>query len=318
MLNVDGVLIIDKAAGPTSHDVVARVRRITGERRAGHTGTLDPFATGALVILLGRATRLAQFLQHAEKEYEGVIRLGFATDTGDITGTRINDESDFTHDPGTHLVSIGSKEIETAMASLRGEILQTPPMYSAKKVGGRKLYELARAGTEIERQPATINIERFELLSLVRPAETDALLDLSVRVTCSAGTYIRVLAEDLGKKLSIGAHLAELRRTRAGRCAITEATTLEQLEELMQEGSLEKVLRTPDEALSHLPCVDMNGDESRRVAHGIDLEVNGAPADDWPTDQVVRMRENGKLVAVGTFNQSRQAIHPKIVLSKRE
>ena len=307
---MDGVLIIDKAAGPTSHDVVARVRRITGERRAGHTGTLDPFATGALVILLGRATRLAQFLQDAEKEYEAIVRLGYETDTGDRTGSRIDRNAPVKED------APDKDDIEEAIDSLRGDIAQTPPMYSAKKVGGRKLYELARAGTEIQRHPVTINVEQFELLSMVRTAETDGLLDLSVRVTCSAGTYIRVLAEDLGKKLGVGAHLAELRRTRAGRFAITEAITLEQLEELVQENALEKVLRTPDEALSHLPCVDMNRDESRRVAHGIDLEVDGAPKDNWATDQAVRMRENGKLVAVGIFNQPRKAIHPKIVLGE--
>src|SRR6266496_588761 len=140
---MDGVLIIDKPAGMTSHDVVARVRSILGERRVGHTGTLDPFATGVLVMLSGRATRLAQYLSGAEKEYEAVIRLGYATDTGDVTGTRIDTAvTDFTTETHRH-TEIHSGDVEAALASLRGEIDQTPPMYSAKKVGGRKLYELA-------------------------------------------------------------------------------------------------------------------------------------------------------------------------------
>jgi tRNA pseudouridine55 synthase len=309
MLGVDGVLIIDKPAGPTSHDVVARVRRIVGERRVGHTGTLDPFATGVLVILVGRTTRLAQFLSYADKEYEAVVRLGYETDTGDRTGNRIADGL-----PPTDTTP-GKEEIQQAIDSLRGEIAQTPPMFSAKKIGGRKLYELARTGTEVERQPVTVNIAALELLSIKEHMlENEGVLDLSVRVTCSAGTYIRVLAEDLGKRLGRGAHLAALRRTRAGRFPIDAAVTLEQLEELTQAGSLEKVLRTPDEALSHLPCVDLSSDESRRVAHGIDLEVDGVRAAEWPATQAVRIRQDGRLVAVGIYNPPGKTIHPKIVL----
>src|SRR5712675_1944957 len=157
---MDGVLIIDKPAGMTSHDVVARVRTIIGERRVGHTGTLDPFATGVLVVLVGRATRLAQFLSGAEKEYEAVIRLGYATDTGDLTGTRVTDFTTQTH----RSTEIHREEIESAMAALRGEIEQTPPMYSAKKIGGQKLYELARRGEEVERKPVRIVISEFEVV----------------------------------------------------------------------------------------------------------------------------------------------------------
>src|SRR6266436_6435631 len=155
---MDGVLIIDKPAGMTSHDVVARVRKITGHRRVGHTGTLDPFATGVLVVLVGRATRLAQFLSGAEKEYVAVIRLGYATDTGDITGARIEADS---HAKAQSTQSIREEEIESALASLRGEIEQTPPMFSAKKIAGRKLYELARRGEQIERQPVPVRISEF-------------------------------------------------------------------------------------------------------------------------------------------------------------
>src|SRR5262249_34875872 len=152
----DGVLVIDKPAGLTSHDVVARVRRILRERRIGHTGTLDPFATGVLVVLVGRATRLAQFLSGAEKEYEAVIRLGYSTDTGDLTGERIDGPTLSQRTPS-------DSEIKAAVKSLRGLAEQIPPMYSAKKVGGRKLYELAREGVEIERKPVPITIKELEV-----------------------------------------------------------------------------------------------------------------------------------------------------------
>src|SRR5712692_7755655 len=150
---MDGALVIDKPAGMTSHDVVACARKIIGARRVGHTGTLDRFATGVLVVLVGRATRLAQFLSGAEKEYEAVIRLGYATNTGDVTGTRVQER--FTTET-QRCTEIHREQIETALASLRGEIEQTPPMYSAKKVAGKKLYDLARRGEEIERQPIRV------------------------------------------------------------------------------------------------------------------------------------------------------------------
>ena len=239
---MDGVLIIDKPAGMTSHDVVARVRKIVGERRVGHTGTLDPFATGVLVMLVGRATRLAQFLSGAEKEYEAVIRLGYATDTGDITGVPI--EESRAKEQRTQ--SLDKEEIEVALASLRGEIEQTPPMYSAKKIAGRKLYELARRGEEVERKPVRIVISEFEVVERngTLLAETvDGNHDLFVRVVCSAGTYIRTLAEDFGKRLGLGAHVASLRRTRAGRFRVTAAHGLESLGRLST--TLDSILISP-------------------------------------------------------------------------
>src|ERR1700752_595253 len=180
MRSMDGALIIDKPAGMTSHDVVARVRRIINQPGVGHTGTLDPFATGVLVILLGRATRLAQCLSRAEKEYEAVLRLGYRPDTRDVTGTRIEEVQTITDIPGN--------EIESAMASLRGEIDQTPPMYSARKIGGQKLYELARRGEEVERRPVRVTVSTFERLSDAGGLKIndDKTADLSVRVVCSA------------------------------------------------------------------------------------------------------------------------------------
>jgi len=311
---MDGVLIIDKPAGMTSHDVVARVRKITGHRRVGHTGTLDPFATGVLVALVGGATRLAQFLSGAEKEYEAVIRLGFATDTGDITGTRV---TNFTTETQRH-TEIHREEIEAALASLRGEIEQTPPMYSAKKVGGRKLYELARRGEEIERKPVRVNISEFETLghdgALLTPNDLGKN-DLKVRVVCSAGTYIRTLAEDFGKKLGVGAHVAELRRTRAGQFKISDAITLDRLSEEARSGSLDQVLVSPDAALSHLPVAELTPHDARRVGQGIDLQIEEANTPPWPDGQTVRLRDAaGRLIAVGMYDENKGTVHPQVVI----
>jgi tRNA pseudouridine55 synthase len=312
---MDGVLIIDKPAGMTSHDVVARVRRIISERRVGHTGTLDPFATGVLVVLVGRATRLAQFLSGAEKEYEAAIRLGYATDTGDVTGTRL---PSFTTETLRH-TEIHREAVEGALASLRGEIEQTPPMYSAKKVGGRKLYELARRGEEIERQPVRVTISELTAVTLdgaLLNESDDGTRDLRVRVVCSAGTYIRTLAEDFGKQLGVGAHVAELRRTRAGQFAIKNATTLDRLNEQAQMGSLGELLISPDAALSHLLAVELTPDDARRVGQGIDLSVESADAAKWINGQPVRMRNaEGRLIAVGLYDQERKIVHPQVVIA---
>jgi tRNA pseudouridine55 synthase len=315
MAGMDGVLVIDKPAGMTSHDVVARVRRTLSERRVGHTGTLDPFATGVLVVLVGRATRLAQFLSGAEKEYEAAIRLGYATDTGDVTGTRL---PNFTTETQRH-TEIHREDIEGALASLRGEIEQTPPMYSAKKVGGRKLYELARRGEEIARQPVRVTISELTAMThdgALLNENDDGTQDLRVRVVCSAGTYIRTLAEDFGKQLGVGAHVAELRRTRAGEFAIKDAITLDRLNEEAQTGSLGELLISPDAALSHLPAVELTLDDARRVGQGIDLSVESTEAAEWVNGQPVRMRNAaGQLIAVGLYDEERKIIHPQVVIA---
>jgi tRNA pseudouridine55 synthase len=315
MLSMEGALIIDKPADFTSHDVVARVRKIIGERRVGHTGTLDPFATGVLVILVGRATRLAQFLSDSEKEYEALIRFGYRTDTGDVTGSRIEAASTT---EALRSTEIHGEEIEDALAKFRGEIEQTPPMYSAKKIGGRKLYELARRGEEVERKPVRVRISEFECMSregeLVKSSD-DGTNDLTVRVVCSAGTYIRTLAEDLGKQLGTGAHLAELRRTRAGKFKIEDAITLEQLEAALESGSITKQLIAPHDALAHLPSVALSEVDLRRILNGIDLVVED-DAVDWAHFQPIRLtKSSGELLAVGLYDQDKRLIHPKVVLN---
>jgi tRNA pseudouridine55 synthase len=312
---VDGVLIIDKPAGMTSHDVVARVRKLSGHRRVGHTGTLDPFATGVLVILVGRATRLAQFLSGAEKEYEAVIRLGFATDTGDITGVAIENF----HAKAQSSQSFGTEEIESALASLRGEIEQTPPMYSAKKIAGRKLYELARRGEEVERKPVRVTISDFAAVAhngVLLTENSDGTKDLRTRVTCSAGTYIRTLAEDFGRKLGIGAHVADLRRTRAGQFKIDGAITLDRLRELTESVTIEAALISSDAAISHLPAVNLSADEIARALNGVDVQIESSESAKWSDQQMVRMRNpDGDLIAVGTYDQGQQRLHPSVVIA---
>ncbi|MGQ0760489.1 MAG: tRNA pseudouridine(55) synthase TruB [Acidobacteriota bacterium] len=317
MAPMDGALIIDKPAGMTSHDVVARVRRIIGEQRVGHTGTLDPFATGVLVMLVGSATRLSQFLSGAEKEYEAVIRLGHATDTGDVTGGRLETVAQANT---TKAQSLCKEEIAAAMALLTGEIEQIPPMYSAKKIGGRKLYEHARRGEEIERQPVRVTISEFELLTnddKWEPNE-DGAVDLRARVVCSAGTYIRTLAEDLGKRLGIGAHLVELRRTRAGRFTIEDALTLELLATVPDNQMLATVLISPNNALTHLPALEVRQDDEARVLNGIDLNIEAATARTWADEQAIRLKSGDELLAVGFYERGRGVVHPQVVIRQKD
>ena len=309
---MDGVLIIDKPSGMTSHDVVARARHILHERRIGHTGTLDPFATGVLVILLGKATRLAQFLAGVDKEYEAIIRLGYATDTGDRTGNPI---------PGPTADQSKSEnwteeEIETALKSLRGDIDQVPPMYSAKKVEGRKLYELARRGENIERQPIHVCIHEFAAIrpdgQLVKD-NLDGTFDFHTRVSCSSGTYVRTLAEDFGKHLYVGAHLAELRRTRVGDFSVDQAITLEQLKIHFGEESLGTVVLPPVAALSRMPFVHLSGEDVRRANHGREVKVEEA---EWADGENVKMCDaNNELIAIGQYDANNQCLHPRVVLA---
>jgi tRNA pseudouridine55 synthase len=314
MLAMNGVLLIDKPAGMTSHDVVARVRKIIGERRVGHTGTLDPFATGLLVVLVGRATRLAQFLSGAEKEYEGLVRLGYATDTGDVTGARIESEP---HAKTPSAQNLRIDEIQAAMASLKGEIEQVPPMYSAKKIQGKKLYEFARKGQEVERQSVRVTIREFEMSSPadeLPSANDDGSVDLRVRVVCSAGTYIRTLAEDLGQQLGIGSHLAELRRTRAGEFQIDGALTLERLAEVCKLEMLDGALVSPYYALSHLPVIELDIDQARRTMHGLALELAHDGVQSLTDGEAIRLGLQNELIAVGRFDATQGVIHPAVVL----
>jgi tRNA pseudouridine55 synthase len=310
---MDGILIIDKPAGWTSHDVVARARRILKEKRIGHTGTLDPFATGVLVLLVGRATRLAQFLSGAEKEYEATIRLGFATDTGDLTGVP-RDEASAPAD----CAALGRGQIEEAFATLRGDIEQVPPMYSAKKVGGKKLYELARRGEEIERKAVRVRVSEFEMAAegdcTFLKSNLDGTCDVHARVVCSAGTYVRALAESVGERLGTGAHLAALRRTRAGEFHVGSASVLEELQKRVEAEEVGEVLLPMEVALPHLPSAHLTDEEALRVRHG--AAVHAEVSLGFEDGAFVRMfDERGDLLAVGVYDAARGLLQPRVMLA---
>lgn len=292
----------------TSHDVVTRTRRILHERRIGHTGTLDPFATGVLVVLLGKATRLSQFLTGVDKEYEAIIRLGYSTDTGDRTGTPLPG-------PATEVRNWTEPEIESALQSLRGNLDQVPPMYSAKKVEGKKLYELARRGETVERKPVRVCIHEF---AAIRPEgrlikdNLDGTFDFHARVLCSSGTYVRTLAEDFGKRLYVGAHLAELRRTRVGDFSIDQAITLDELKVHFGEESIGTVLLPAGAGISWLPSLHLSGEDVRRASHGREVKVAES---EWADGENVRMYDAGaELIAIGRYDATARSLHPHVVL----
>ena len=332
---MDGILIIDKPGDWTSHDVVARLRRVLKTKRIGHTGTLDPFATGVLVMMVGKATRLAQFLDKDVKEYDALVRFGYETDTGDRTGqeSKVQGPRSKVEEPSVRL-----EKIKAVLPQFRGEIEQVPPMYSAKKVAGKKLYELARKGLEVERKPVKITIEKLEVLepssdlglgtrdsglptdpgltsdfgpwTLDFGLPTDMGLgtwDLGLRVACSAGTYIRTLAEDIGRAVGTGAHLAELRRTRAGRFSLTRAVTLEELEALENPA---EILVSMNEAVSHLPEIKLNDEELVKIRNGVKIPART----DTPGVEIVRLTAAGdELVAMGFHDENEQVIRPRLV-----
>lgn len=299
---MDGILIIDKPAGITSHDVVSRVRRILGTKRVGHTGTLDPFATGVMVILVGQATRLAQFLDKDEKEYEAVVRFGFDTDTGDRTGT----PKSAARSPN----SLTSDDVRSVLDSFRGEIMQTPPMYSAKKVDGKKLYEHARKGETLERRSVAVTIHELEVVGdFATPEIGSSTLDLGLKVACSAGTYIRTLAEEIGRKIGVGAHLAELRRTRAGKFTFEQSLTLDQLDELTDPQS--KLLAMKG-AVSHLPTIILPYDRLDKTKNGLSTRIIETKFTDG---EAIQMQDAGKnLIAIGFYNKTENTVQPKVVL----
>ena len=245
-----GILIIDKTPGWTSQDVAAKLRGLYGERRVGHGGTLDPMATGVLPVFLGRATRAVEFFEHAEKEYVAGLRLGLTTDTEDITGTVLSEQS----------ADISPEQVRAAVEALCGEHEQTPPMYSALKVGGRKLYELAREGRQVERKPRHITIHEAELLDGAGP-------HWRFRVICSKGTYVRTLCRELGEQLGCGGCMESLRRTRAGSFGLTGARTIEEIT-AMAPDDRQSLLLPVDSLFLQYPRLRLTENQSRRVKCG--------------------------------------------------
>ena len=254
---MDGIVIVDKPQGWTSQDVTARLRRVFGTRRIGHGGTLDPMATGVLPVFVGRATRAVEFFEHAEKTYETVLRLGITTDTEDMTGTVLTEEN----------VSFTEEQLQETLAAFRGEILQVPPMYSALKVNGQKLCDLARKGKTVERQPRPITIHE---LTLVERGENT----LRLRVRCSKGTYIRTLCKDIGEKLGCGGCMESLRRVAAGEYTIDEAVPLQTL---LDTEEPEKYLRDVDTMFRNYPAVTLTSNQETRCRNGNAFSVSLAP-----------------------------------------
>lgn len=251
---MNGIVIIDKPAGWTSQDVTARLRRVFGTRRIGHGGTLDPMATGVLPVFVGRATRGVEFFEHAEKTYETELLLGVATDTEDTTGTVL-----FRRE-----VSVTQEQLDGTLERFRGEIMQIPPMYSALKVNGQKLCDLARKGRQVERQPRPVTVHELTLLS--REGDT-----LRLRVRCSKGTYIRTLCADIGEALGCGGCMQALRRTQAGEYTIAEAVPLQQL---LEAAEPETYLRDVDTMFRGYPGVKLTVNQEKRCRNGNAFSVS--------------------------------------------
>jgi tRNA pseudouridine55 synthase len=282
-----GVLPVDKPAGPSSHDVVARARRALGTRRVGHTGTLDPFATGLLLLCVGTATRIAEQLVGLDKRYLATMRLGIETDTDDATGTPVAG-------PSAELPD--SDRVAAVLGAFAGTHEQRPPAYSARKVGGERLYRAARRGAVVDAAPRLVTIHAIRLLAY-RPPDAD------FEVHCGSGTYIRAIARDAGRVLGCGAHLAALRRTRVGRFGVEAAIPLDALEE---PGAADAARIPAAEALAHLPAVVLDDAGLARIRHGQRLPGDGADAPE------VRLLHDGRLVALASRRDG--VLHPRKVL----
>lgn len=256
----NGIISIDKPQGWTSQDVTARLRRVFNTRRIGHGGTLDPMATGVLPVFVGRATRAVEFFEHAEKTYEAVLRLGLSTDTEDITGTVLREQP----------VSLTREQVEAVLPEFRGQIMQTPPMYSALKVNGQKLYQLARKGREVERPSRPITIHRLELLDFSGQ-------EARLRIECSKGTYIRTLCKDIGQRLGCGGCMASLRRTRAGAYTLADSVPLERLLEESEAGmEVEHYLMPIDSMFLAHPSLALTPTQERRCRNGNTFQAHVA------------------------------------------
>jgi tRNA pseudouridine55 synthase len=300
---VDGVLVVDKPAGPTSHDIVDRARRLLREKRVGHTGTLDPFATGVLPLCVGRATRLARFLSAGEKVYQATVRLGFATTTDDLTGDPLG---------ATQAGEVSDAALQAAVASLVGTFDQVPPAFSARQVGGRRLYELARRGEAVARAATPVTVHALEIVS--RSADR-----VELAAVCSPGTYVRALARDLGERLGTGAHLVALRRTRSGAFDLGQSVPGEDL-----AGAPERLIPLSG-LLLELPAVRVGAEGAALVRHGRELSrekvVSGFP--EAPAERVRVLDETGALLALAVPHGLERedsalprppALHPDVVL----
>lgn len=249
---MNGIIIIDKPLGRTSHDMVYEMRKVTGIKKIGHTGTLDPMATGVLPVCIGSATKMADMLTLSDKSYIAELVLGRTTDTQDADGKVLTECE----------VNCSEEEIRCAVNSFVGEIEQVPPMYSAIKQNGKKLYELARQGIEVERKPRKVTINSIDILEISGER-------VKIDVSCSKGTYIRTLCEDIGKKLGVGAYMNTLRRTRTGQFTIEESHTLSEIKELKENGGIESIIIPADRMFAEYPSVMLNPKQVKSVTNGV-------------------------------------------------
>lgn len=296
MENIHGAVVVDKPAGWTSHDVVNKVRRLSGIRKVGHLGTLDPGATGVLPLLIGRATRLAQFFVRVDKWYEGVIRFGYSTDTYDAAGLPTSPERD---------VAPGIAELEEHAARFRGRITQIPPPVSAKKVGGVPAYKLARQKKPVELEPVTVEVYSLQLYDC-------AGAECSIRIHCSSGTYVRSLAHDLGQALGCGAFLKQLRRTASGPFTLEQARTLEGLAELAAAGRFAEAVIPGAALLPDIPSETVDATTASFIRQGRDFRVS--PFRISRDARLVKaVTAGGELIAIGEAKLP-NLYHPILVL----
>lgn len=299
---MDCVVNVRKANGPTSHDVVNQVRRVFGLKRVGHAGTLDPMATGVLVVCLGKATRIVEYLVGAPKEYRARIVLGLTTDSQDSTGAVLEERD----------ASFVTRDMfDSAVAAFVGEIEQVPPMISALKHEGKPLYKLARAGKTVERQPRKVTIYSAVVLGF-EPGER---AEGEIRIVCSSGTYIRTICADIGERLGCGANMSELDRTKVGRFLIEDSVTIEQLHEAKESGSLGGLVCGMDDAISDMHGITLDSDEVMRVLHGLPVAFSG-PEDMFGT--VRMLSDDGVLIGLGNVCDSDdgKVVRPHKVLTE--
>lgn len=279
---MNGIILIDKPREWTSHDVVGKLRGILHERRIGHSGTLDPLATGLLVVFVGRATRAVEFAEADRKEYIAGLRLGISTDTQDITGRVINERADIPDET----------EVEKVLELFKGELEQIPPMYSAVKIGGRKLYELARKGESIERRPRTITVFGLEIIGR-------SYDDYILNVVCSKGTYIRTLCHDIGEELGCGACMSSLRRTKAGVFSVEDAYTIGEVQEAADRGELNKFLLPIDTLFAGYPKLRVNTSSEKRLKNGNIISISA------PDGRFRIYSESGEFLLLGDIEDGK-------------
>jgi tRNA pseudouridine55 synthase len=294
---LDGIIVVDKAEGWTSHDVVSKMRRLANTKKVGHLGTLDPIATGVLPLVIGRATRLAQFYSRRDKVYDAIVRFGFSTDTYDRAGVPTS--------PEVPPPVLNAETLEPYLQRFRGKLLQTPPPVSAKKVAGRPAYELARKNISVELEPVEVQVYELTLLGVEAP-------DIRLRAHCSAGTYLRAIAHELGQAIGCGARLFQLRRVESGEFTLEQAHTLEELQELATAGRLNEALIPAAQLLPQFPSEHVDALMEGQIRQGRDFPVSpfrvhkGAP-------YVKALSHAGDLIAIGEIRLP-NLYHPIVVL----